>query len=95
MDSPNSLDPLLGTVVGLTDFDVTIGQCVVSDRNLACAVLIRHETLFDREVQVCLLPEQLYLLPHCRKRVLGLRLQTGMPCEYAFQKDHSSMFKIL
>ena len=25
-----------------TDFDVTIGQCVVSDRKLTCAILMRH-----------------------------------------------------
>ena len=36
-------EPLIGTVVRLTD--VTIGQCVVSDRNLARAILIRHKTL--------------------------------------------------
>ena len=36
-----------------TDFDVTIGQCVVSDLNLTCAVLIKH-TLSDGEVNsVC------------------------------------------
>ena len=40
----------------LTDFDVTIGQCVVSDRNLAFAILIRHKTLPDGKVRVCLLP---------------------------------------
>ena len=28
---------------------------LVSDRNLACAVLVRHETLSDRRVKVCLL----------------------------------------
>ena len=37
-------DPLSGTVVRQTDFDVIIGQCVVSDRNLACAILFRHVT---------------------------------------------------
>ena len=45
------------TVVGQTDFDVTIGQCVASDRNLACAVqIIRHKTLSDGKVKVCLIP---------------------------------------
>ena len=34
------------------DFDVTIGQYVVSDRNLACAILIRHETLPEGEVSL-------------------------------------------
>ena len=39
-----------------TDFDVNIGRCVVSDRNLACAAFIRHKTLSDDMVKVCLLP---------------------------------------
>ena len=34
--------------------DVTIGQCVVCDRNLACAILIRHKTLSGGDVKVCL-----------------------------------------
>ena len=34
--------PLLGTVVRQTDFDLTIRQGIVSDRNLACAGL--HQT---------------------------------------------------
>ena len=38
-------DPPLGNVVRHTDSDVTIGQRVVSDRNLACDILIRHETV--------------------------------------------------
>ena len=38
------LRPLSGTVVGQTDFNVTIGQCAVSYRNLAYAILIRHKT---------------------------------------------------
>ena len=42
-------DPLSGTVVRQTDFDVTIGQCAVSDKNLARAILIRHKKLFDGE----------------------------------------------
>ena len=38
------LDPPPGTVVWQTDFGVTMGQCVVSDRNLVCTVLIGHKT---------------------------------------------------
>ena len=43
------------SVVLRTDFVVTVGQteCIVSDRNLACTILIRHETLSDGEVNVC------------------------------------------
>ena len=36
-DDPDSLSD---TVVGQTDFDVTTEQCVLSDRNLACAIPI-------------------------------------------------------
>ena len=39
----------------MTDSDVTIGQGVVSGRNLACAILIGHKTLSDVEAKVCLL----------------------------------------
>ena len=46
-----------------SDSDVTIGQSDnVSERNLACAILIRHKTLSDDRVQICLLscgPDQL------------------------------------
>ena len=42
-----ALDLLLGTAVRQTDFDVTLGQSVVSDRNPACAIFIRHKTLSD------------------------------------------------
>ena len=49
-------EPLSGTVERQTDVDVAIEQRVVSDRNLACSVLIGHETLSDRELKVCLLP---------------------------------------
>ena len=49
-------DPLSDTVVRQTDFDVTIRQRVVSDRNLACTLLIRHKTLSDGKVKACLLP---------------------------------------
>ena len=34
--------PLSSSIVRLTDFDVTIGQCVESDRNPAFDILIRH-----------------------------------------------------
>ena len=47
---------LSATVVRQRDSDVTIGQRVVSDRNLACAILIRHTALSDGEVKVYLLP---------------------------------------
>ena len=40
------------TVVQHTDFDVIIGQSAVSDRNLACAILIRHKKLSDGNVKV-------------------------------------------
>ena len=33
-----------------TDFDVTIGQCLVSDENRACYIPIRHNTLSDKTV---------------------------------------------
>ena len=35
---------------------LTTGRCVVSDRNLACAILIRRKTPPDGEVKMCLLP---------------------------------------
>ena len=54
---------LWGIVVRQADFDVVIGQCVVSERNLACAVLIRHETLSDGTVKVCLFPKRLCFFP--------------------------------
>ena len=38
-------DPRPGTVVRQTDFDVTIGQCVVTDSNLAYVTLIEHKTV--------------------------------------------------
>ena len=38
-------EPLSGNVVRQTDFVVIIGQCVVFDRNLACAILLRLMTL--------------------------------------------------
>ena len=53
-----SPDPFSSTVVDFdfdTDFDVIIGRCVVSDRNLEYAILVRRETLSDDEVKVCLL----------------------------------------
>ena len=39
-----------------TDSDVTIGQCTSSDRNLACAILIRLKILADSGDKVYLLP---------------------------------------
>ena len=51
-----SLDPLSNIVVGQIDVDVTFEQCVLSDRNLACAVLNRHKTQSDGEVNMYLLP---------------------------------------
>ena len=45
---------LSDVVVRQTDFDGTVGQLVVSDRNLACAIIIRHKTLSDGEDKVCL-----------------------------------------
>ena len=45
-----------GIVVRQKDYDVTIGQGVLSDRNLAYAVLIRHKTASDGEVKLGLLP---------------------------------------
>ena len=44
---------LSDTVVRQTDFDVNIGQCLLSDRNLVCATLIKHKTLSDGEASVC------------------------------------------
>ena len=47
---------LFGTGVRQTDFDNTIAQCVVSDRNLACSSLFSSDkTLYDSEVRVSLL----------------------------------------
>ena len=37
------------------DFDVIIGERVVSDRNLGCAILIKHKILSVGEIKVCLL----------------------------------------
>ena len=36
------------------DFDSTIGHCPVSDENSACWVPVRHSTLSDGDVKVCL-----------------------------------------
>ena len=45
--------PLSGAaVVGQTHSDVTIGRCVGSERNLACAVLVRHEIPSDDTVSL-------------------------------------------
>ena len=53
-------DPLPGAVVRQNSFDVIIGKCVVSDRNLARAVFIGHQTVSDGEARVCLLPYKLF-----------------------------------
>ena len=44
-----------------TVLDVAIGQGLVSDMNLACAVLIRQKTQSDGDVTVYQLPKQLIL----------------------------------
>ena len=51
----NDTDPLSDTDVWQTDLDITIGPCLVSDRNLAYAILfrLRGKTLFNSEVRVC------------------------------------------
>ena len=58
---PQQLSLFFPTVIWQADFDVTIRQCLVPDRNLACSFLIRHKMLSDSVVNVCLhpLPEQL------------------------------------
>lgn len=58
-------EPLSNIAVGHTNFDVTIRQSVVSDRKLPCALHIRHKTVYDGEVKVCLLPQQLRVLLYC------------------------------
>ena len=35
-----------------TDFDFTVGQCLLSDENSACWIPIRRKTLFDDDVKV-------------------------------------------
>ena len=40
------LDPPSNTVVRQTDLDVTIRQCLLSDMNPACAIVIRRKTLY-------------------------------------------------
>ena len=49
--SIEGLDPLSSTVAQQSHSDVTIGKCLVSDRNLACAVVIRHKTVSDKELK--------------------------------------------
>ena len=43
----------MGPVNLCTKFDVACGQCFVSDRYSACAILIEHMTLSYDEVKVC------------------------------------------
>ena len=45
------LDPLSGTVAQQTDFDVTIGQWVVSDSNLS-STSYSHQTPADSEISL-------------------------------------------
>ena len=49
-----SINPL-GVVVGQADSDVTLGQCMVSDMNLAISI-IRHKTPSDDQVGVLSFP---------------------------------------
>ena len=49
-----------------TDFDVTLGKCVVPVRNLVRAICVRHKTLYDCDVKVSLPPWQRFVLSHCR-----------------------------
>ena len=63
-------DLFSATVVRQTDFDVTIGQCIVSKRYPACAVLTRQKTVADGEVKVRLLL-QLNVLSNCRASAPG------------------------
>ena len=37
-----------------TDFDFAVGQCLVSYENRACQISIRHNTLSNGDVKVCL-----------------------------------------
>ena len=79
-------DPLSGNAVQQTDFDVTIGQCDVSDRTIASAILITHKTLSDGEVKVCLLACQLYIVIHCCicacQQIWGFQVLSRMPVQY-------------
>ena len=45
-------DPISDIVVQQTDFDVTTRRCVVSDRNLASAILYQTQDLSEGEVKV-------------------------------------------
>ena len=45
--------------------DVTIGRCVVSDRNLVCVILIRHSTLTVKKNTAPIAT----ILSHCRRTV--------------------------
>ena len=36
-----------------TDFDFITGQCLVPDENSACWIPVRHKTLSDGDVKVC------------------------------------------
>ena len=60
------------TVRRQTDFNVNIAQCVLFDKDRACARQdTNQKTLSDGKVKVGLLPWQLYVLFHCRTTVPG------------------------
>ena len=61
LDGP---DPLSVTVVRRTGFDVTIGQCVVSDRNLACDTSDTRLCPTLKSKSTCF---HSYFLSHCRR----------------------------
>ena len=64
------------------DFDVTVGQCLMSDRNLACAVLIRHLVTWHSE------PSQ------PQRITFGLNTNSTLSPSYSFHKScyHKSCF---
>ena len=68
-----------------TDFYVTIGQCVVSDRNLACAVLIRRKT-FRRWSLFFLLPS--FPLAHHCGAFIRLTCIPPSQCIHSFTHSH-------
>ena len=47
--SPKDLAPLSNTVIRQADFDATVGHCVVSDGDLACAIFFSDKTISDSE----------------------------------------------
>ena len=89
--------PLSRSVVRRPDSDVTVGQCVVSERNLAYAVLIRHKALSDGDVKVCLLPQQLYVLSQGRTTVSdgGLGHYSPTAVRHSFTETVSQLTTLL